>query len=207
MTRIAYLHGFNSGPESVKGQTLARAIAALPALTRPDYFLPRLPHRPSEAIGVAERWARNAEGGELTFVGSSLGAFYATYLAQTHGAKAVLVNPAVHPERVLASYLGTQHNPSTGETYVLTPGHLAELAALKIARITHAGRYLLLSQSGDELLDWRDAIARYAGAWQFVQGGGDHAYRGFAEQVPRILCFAGLSRNAAEKTCSWTPSH
>jgi predicted esterase YcpF (UPF0227 family) len=206
LTRIAYLHGFNSGPESIKGQVLARAIAALPARARPDYFLPRLPHRPSEAIGVVDRWARNGGREELTFVGSSLGGFYATHLAQAHGAKAVLVNPAVHAERILAPYLGTQHNASTGETYEFTPGHLAELATLKVERITQPGRYLLLSQTGDELVDWRDGTALYAGAWQFIQGGGDHAYHGFAALVPEILRFAGMQRLAVGAACSWAPA-
>lgn len=206
MIRIAYLHGFNSGPESIKGQVLARAIAALPARTRPDFFLPRLPHRPSEAIGVVDRWAGNGEGRALTFVGSSLGGFYATHLTQAHDAKAVLVNPAVHAERILAPYLGTRHNPSTGETYEFTAGHLAELATLKAGRVTDPGRYLLLAQTGDELLDWRDAIAFYAGAWQFIQGGGDHAYQGFAAQVPEILRFALTQGLAVEAACSWIPA-
>jgi predicted esterase YcpF (UPF0227 family) len=197
VTRIAYLHGFNSGPTSAKGQTLARAIAALPAVMRPGYFLPRLSHRASEAMRVAQHWAEGAEREGLTFVGSSLGGFYATQLAEAHGAKAVLVNPAIDPERTLAPYLGPQHNPSTGEEYEFTPDDLAELSRFRVERITRPERYLLLVQAGDELLDWRQAVAFYAGAWQFVQGGGDHGYRGFAEQVPLVLRFAGVDRSPA----------
>lgn len=198
MTRIAYLHGFNSGPASAKGQALARGVAALPAAVRPCYFLPRLSHWPAEAMRAVSRWAESAGHEELTFVGSaSLGGFYAMHLAEAHGAKAVLVNPALHPERTLAPYLGRQHNPSTGERYEFTPEHLAELAVLQTERITHPQRYLLLLQSGDELLDWRQAVAFYAGAWQFIQGGGDHAYVNFAEQVPLVLRFACADRSLA----------
>jgi uncharacterized protein len=203
LTRIAYLHGFNSGATSLKGQLLARAIAALPTQARPEYFLPRLPHRPAEAIRVADRWARSGPHGGLTFVGSSLGGFYATYLAESHGAKAVLVNPAIHPERLLATYLGAQHNPSTSEAYEFTPRHLTELAALRVERITRPGRYLLLAEAGDELLDWREAVAFYAGAWQFVRGGGDHAYQGFAEETKGILRFAGADCPAVERAQLW----
>jgi hypothetical protein len=202
LIRIAYLHGFNSGSASVKGQILARAIAALPSDVRPEFFLPRLPHRPSEAVRVTDRWAESGKSDELTFVGSSLGGFYATHLAEVHGAKAVLVNPVVDPERILTPYLGLQRNPSTGEVYELTPRHVAELAALKVERITLPERYLLLAQAGDELLDWRQAIAFYAGAWQLIRGGGDHAYRGFADEVALVLRFAGLDCLAAETTCS-----
>jgi len=192
MKRIAYLHGFNSGPTSAKGQALAQAIAALPAAARPEYFLPRLSPRPAEAVQAVDRWAQSAGCDELSFIGSSLGGFYATRLAEMHGAKAILVNPVIDPERALAAYLGPQHNPATGEEYEITPQHLAELSALKVGHITRPERYLLLAQAGDELLDWRQAAAFYAGAWQFINGGGDHAYRNFALQVPLVLRFAGV---------------
>ncbi len=189
----------------MKGQVLASAIAALPADARPEFFLPRLPHRPSEAVRVADRWAACGGADELTFVGSSLGGFYATHLAEVHRAKAVVVNPVVDPERALAPYLGLQRNASTGEAYELTPGHLAELATLKVERITLPERYLLLVQAGDELLDWRQAVAFYAGAWQLIRGGGDHAYRGFADEVALVLRFAGLDCLGAQTTCSSPP--
>jgi len=130
-------------------------------------------------------------------VGSSLGGFYATRLAQARGARAILVNPVIDPERALAPYLGRQSNPATGEQYELTPRFLAELCALKVERITDPGRYLLLAQAGDELLDWRRAAAFYAGAWQFIQGDGDHAYRDFGRQLPLVLRFAGVDARPA----------
>ena len=136
-------------------------------------------------------------------MGSSLGGFYATHLAEVR-AKAVLINPLVDPERALTPYLGPQHNPSTGEAYELTAKQLAELEALRVEHIAHPERYLLLAQAGDELLDWRQAIAFYAGAWQLIQGGGDHGYSGFGEQIPLVLRFAGVdcSRRVARP---WLP--
>ena len=197
--RIVYLHGFNSGPASIKGQQLGKAIAALPEVARPEYFLPQLSHRPAEAMRTACRWADAGDRDQLTFVGSSLGGFYATHLAEAYGARAVLINPAIHPDRDLAPYVGAQRNPYTGEEYELTAGHFAELCAFKVARITRPQRYLLLVQTGDELLDYRVAIAFFAGAWQFVQGGGDHAFHDFAAQIPVILRFAGVDPAAAER--------
>jgi len=205
--RIAYLHGFNSGPTSIKGRQLGDAIAKLVEATRPQYFLPQLHDRPREAMRTVERWIRGSESGsevdfvgaDLTLVGSSLGGFYATYLAERLGAKAVLINPAIRPFESLAAYLGPQVNPYTGVTYQLTREHFAELEALSVPRITHPERYFLLVQSGDELLDYRAAIAYYAGAWQFVQGGGDHAYRDFAAQIPAVLRFAGVELPAGSE--------
>jgi predicted esterase YcpF (UPF0227 family) len=111
-------------------------------------------------------------------------------LAERYGIKAVLINPAVRPYENLVSYLGLQRNLYTGEEYELTREHFAELQALKVARITHPERYFLLVQTGDEILDWREAVAFYAGAWQLVQGGGDHAFRDFEAQIPAVLRFA-----------------
>ena len=194
--RIAYLHGFNSGSASLKGRQLGKAIAGLPAAARPEYHLPKLAHRPALAIRAVSSWVESGARENLAFVGSSLGGFYATHLAERYGTKAVLINPALAPDRDLAAYLGTQSNPYTGETYEFTPDHLAEMAALKVSCITRPERYLLMVQTEDEVLDYRRAVAFYAGAWQFVQGGGDHAFRDFAAQISPILRFAGVDPTA-----------
>jgi len=187
------LHGFNSSPASIKGQQLGRAIAVLPIATRPTYFLPQLHHRPQQAVRDVSQWVDTRRPKRLTFVGSSLGGFYATNLAERYGARAVLINPALHPYQDLAPYLGPQRNLYTGEEYELTAEHFAQLMALRVPRITRPERYLLLVQTGDEILDYRAALSYYAGAWQFVQGGGDHGYRGFEEQIPMILRFGGIA--------------
>ena len=187
---IVYLHGLNSSPASVKAQALGRAIATLPVDSRPEYFVPRLHHRPAAAMRAVGTWVDARSPALLTLVGSSLGGFYATHLAERYGAKAVLINPTVRPYEDLASHLGPQRNMYTGEDYELTREHFAELAALKVERITRPQHYFLLTQTGDEILDWRDAVAFYGGAWQFVQGGGDHAFQQFDAQIPAILRFA-----------------
>jgi predicted esterase YcpF (UPF0227 family) len=187
---IVYLHGLNSSPASVKAQALGRAIAGLPFNSRPEYFVPQLHHRPATAMRAVGAWVDARSPAWLTLVGSSLGGFYATHLAEGYGAKAVLINPTVRPYEDLVSHLGPQRNMYTGEDYELTREHFAELAALKVDRITRPQRYFLLTQTGDEILDWRDAVAFYGGAWQFVQGGGDHAFQNFDAQIPAILHFA-----------------
>ena len=128
----------------------------------------------------------------LSFVGSSLGGYYATYAAEMLGARAVLINPAVRPYDELAAYRGRQVNLYTGAAFDVTQRHLDELRALAIAKITHPERFLLLVQAGDEVLDYRAAVAFYAGAWQQVSGGGDHAFHGFETQIPLILRFCAV---------------
>ena len=191
---IVYLHGFRSSPTSVKAQGIVRAVEALPAQARPKLAVPDLGHAPAEAIemvmSIVER--EHDPRAPLAFIGSSLGGYYATHLAERLDARAILINPAVRPYDDLAPYKGAQTNMYSGETFVVTDAHFEELRALAVPRITRPGRYFLLVQSGDEVLDWREAVSHYAGAWQFVRGGGDHAFQGFEAQIPAILRFAGV---------------
>jgi predicted esterase YcpF (UPF0227 family) len=133
-----------------------------------------------------------AEPGSLTFVGSSLGGYYATCAAERLGARAVLVNPAIRPYEDLRAYRGRQVNLYTGASFEVTDEDFAELGALRVPRITRPERYWLLVQAGDDVLDYREAVRFYAGAWQLVQGGGDHAFAGFEAWIPTLLRFCGV---------------
>ena len=183
---IVYLHGFNSSPSSSKACQLGDYMAGLGRLD--EYYCPQLSNSPSEAIAQVEA-ALCGKQGSITLVGSSLGGFYATYLAEKYGWKVVLVNPAVHVHQLLRKALGPQANWYTGERWVLTEAHLAELAALDVAHISRPERYLLLAQTGDEVLDYRDAVSYYVGAHQLIEPGGDHGFNGFERHLLTILDF------------------
>jgi len=188
---IVYIHGFNSSPASTKARQLGARLAALGMAER--FRCPALPDRPCAAIGLLEREMQGARPEEITLVGSSLGGYYATWLAERHGVRAVLVNPAITPHVGLAAYLGEQRNLYTGETYTLTQAHLDDLHDLSVQRLTRMERYLLLVTTGDEVLDYREAVARYAGAGQLVIEGSDHGFAEFDAYIDRVLQFAGLS--------------
>jgi len=184
---IVYLHGFNSSPASGKAKQLGEHMARIGR--QADYYCPALPNSPREAIALVERELEQRRPESVTLVGSSLGGFYATRLAEKHGWKAVVVNPAVHAHTLLRGALGPQTNWHTGEKWELTEAHLAELAALDADAITLPKRYLLLAQTGDEVLDYRDAVAYYAGATQIIEDGGDHGFAGFERHYQTILDF------------------
>ena len=188
---FVYLHGFRSSPASVKAAQFAAAVAALSAAKRPALHVPTLTDRPAQALAQIERLVAAAES-PVCLVGSSLGGFYATVAAERHGLRAVLVNPALRPDEGLRAYAGVQTNLYTGESFEVTTDHFAELQEMRVDRISRPERYFLMVQSGDDVLDYRRAVAFYQGAWQFVQGGGDHAFAGFEAQIPAILRFAGL---------------
>jgi hypothetical protein len=184
---IIYLHGFNSSPASHKAQVLQRSLEGKGLSSA--YACPALPDTPAEAIRAIE----NAIAGErpqgVTLIGSSLGGFYATWIAEKIGCRAVLINPAITPHIGLEAYLGAQKNLHTGAPYELTRAHLEGWRRLQVDRIDPE-RYLLLLETGDEVLDWREAARKYEGARMVIRQGGDHSLQCFAEMMPRILDFS-----------------
>ena len=151
-----------------------------------EYGCPALPPRPSEAIRAIEKLMPPKNG---CFIGSSLGGFYATHLAEKHGAKAVLINPAIDPHVGLRAYLGTQKNLHTGQPYELTEAYLEEWETLYAPKVSPE-RYLLIVETGDEVLDYREAVAYYEGALQEVVRGGDHSLTSFPERIPDLADWA-----------------
>ncbi|ACO80470.1 hypothetical protein AvCA_43490 [Azotobacter vinelandii CA] len=185
---ILYIHGFNSSSASLKARQLTCAMQALGLALR--LRVPDLHHHPRRAIAQLETLL--AELGRPTLVGSSLGGYYATHLAERHGLRAVLINPAVRPYRLFGGRLGTQHNHYSGETWELTVDHLAALAELEVPPPRDPARYRVWLQTGDETLDWRDAAAYYRHCAPAVERGGDHGFQGFAGRLPELLAFAGF---------------
>lgn len=185
---IVYIHGFNSSPSSHKSNQLRQRLAGLGRET--EFSCPALPHRPAEAMALLEREITREPVDAVTLVGSSLGGFYATVLTEKYGVRSVLVNPAITPHEGLRDYLGPQKNLYTGEEYVLTEEHLAQLAALRVQKPARLENYLLLHTTGDELLDWRTAVDHYRGCRQVVVQGSDHGFEEFGDYLDIVLEFA-----------------
>ena len=187
---IIYLHGFNSAPSSRKACVMAERMNECGFGSK--FFCPALPHRPDQAVALLEAEVARHDLRTLTFVGSSLGGFYATWLAEKYARRAVLIQPAVYPHVGLESFLGPQRNLYTGATYELTRAHLDGWRDLFLGKVDPE-RYLLLLETGDEVLDYREAVRKYEGARMVIREGGDHMMQSFAEHIPRILAFAGLT--------------
>lgn len=191
VTHLLYLHGFRSSPASTKAQlTGARVRQGHPRVT---WWCPQLPPSPREAMQeVMDRvasWPRDRMG----VIGSSLGGFYATCVAQAMDCRAVVLNPAVDPARDLANHIGEQtawHDP--GEHFYFEPRYVDELRALETGRLRHPEKYFAVIAKGDELLDWREMTARYAGSRVKLLDGGDHALSDFGEHIAEVLAFLGL---------------
>ncbi len=186
--RILYLHGFCSSPASWKARLLADALAAVGLGDR--LLCPRLSPVPEAAIATVEALL-TSHTDTLTLVGSSLGGYYASWLAEKHDLRAVLINPAIGAPDRLAGLVGSHVNFHSGERFEFTREHLEQLQALAVPQPNPA-RYFLLVETGDEVLDYRQAVLRYAGSRQRVIEGGDHSFTHFPELLPQILEFCGL---------------
>jgi predicted esterase YcpF (UPF0227 family) len=190
ISHLLYLHGFRSSPQSTK----ARKVADWVARERPDlhWWCPALAPSPQRAIDdVMQRvagWPR--EG--MAVIGSSLGGFYATVVAERVGCAAVLLNPAVEPARDLAPCVGETSAWHSEDRFLFRPEFIDELRLLRPQQITRPERYLAIIAKGDEVLDWREMTQRYAGCQLTLLEGGDHALSDFDAHWPEVVRFLGL---------------
>jgi predicted esterase YcpF (UPF0227 family) len=191
ITHLLYLHGFRSSPSSTKSRRMARWVAE----HRPDlvWAAPQLPPSPAQAMREIEvltaGWPRATTG----VIGSSLGGFYATVFAQRRGCRGVVINPAVDPARDLADHIGRQtmyHDPA--EAFFFLPEYVDELRAMAPGALAHPERLLAIVATGDEVLDWREMAARYAGGPCRIVEGSDHGLTDFDDHLPALVQHLGL---------------
>lgn len=187
---IIYLHGFLSSPESSKAVMLREAMRQ--RARADDYICPQLPLSPRAAAKMVLATAQMESADELTVIGSSLGGFYATWLAEQLACRAVLLNPSIKPFEDLRPYVGPQRLYGSGETVDFKPQYLEELQAIDTPRITQPERYFLLAATGDELIDYRTMVAKYDGARHKVIQGSDHQITDFAQYLDEVLAFCGV---------------
>jgi len=194
---ILYLHGFRSSPQSRKATLLRERMHALGR--EAEYACPALPASPREAARLSMELASASPQTELALIGSSLGGYYATWLAERLGCRAVLLNPAIAPARDLAAHLGRQPVFFTDDEIEFRPEYLQELKDLDTPVITRPDRYFLVAASGDAVIEYRTMTEKYRGARQCVIRGSDHELSGFARYVDEVLHFCGIGEATGER--------
>ena len=195
MPTLIYLHGFLSSPQSYKSRVVERWLSE----NRPDieFICPALSSYPAEAIHTLTTLLDQRASDRPMLLGSSLGGYWAKWLAHQYDLRAVLVNPLVEPERLMANYVGkTLKNYHTDETYQLTERDRLALLSVNVTRIEDVERYWLMVQTGDESLDYRRAVDVYRGCRQLIEEGGDHGFTQFERWVPSIIAFLEAPQTA-----------
>lgn len=188
---ILYLHGFRSSPQSFKARLVSERLQQLGL--KEAYHCPQLPASPREAIAIVSKSIEEAQPQQVALIGSSLGGYYATFLAERYGCRAVLLNPAVKPPRDLVKYVGVTTTYHAAERFEFKAEYIEELQELQVARITRPDRYFLLAATGDEVLDWREMVAHYPGARQHIIQGSDHGISEFGDYMDDVLAFCGVN--------------
>ncbi len=188
LSHIVYLHGFRSSPQSAKAQAMAAWAAGFPGM---QWLCPQLPPSPREAMaGVRELTADWPDDG-VAVVGSSLGGYYATALANPRPRWRIgLLNPAVNPARDLAAYIGeNRHWHRPDESFYFQPAYVDELRALHAGPLANPSRWFALLAKGDELLDWREMLSRYGVGRTLLLAGSDHALSDFDRWRSELTSF------------------
>jgi predicted esterase YcpF (UPF0227 family) len=188
---ILYLHGFNSSPQSMKTVQTRGYFAKNHSDV--NFYCPQLASTPDEVIKQLEDLIEisKSKDEQWLFMGSSLGGYFATYLSEKYHGKTVLINPAVKPYKLMSNYLGEQTNPYTGEVYQVEQHFIKSLKSIEQKRISK-NNYLVMVQTGDEVLDYQQATEKYDDCQLIVQRGGDHSFIDYSKMLPKIAMFFNL---------------
>jgi len=189
---LIYIHGFLSSPLSIKAVEVQAFIKQQKLAV--DVMTPQLSSYPGEAYQQLSMLITEQQQSyrQIVLVGSSMGGFYATLLAEKFGLKAVLVNPVVSPDKLMADYLGQHENPYTGQKFCLTDRHINELRDMSLETLTRPDNYWLMAQQGDETLDYRLAVGFYHHCPQLVEPAGSHRFDNFKNHLPDVMKFLEL---------------
>ncbi len=192
---ILYLHGFRSSPKSFKAQLFGQAMQSR-GLSH-EWVCPQLPASPEHSLALAGHIIEQAQAEQglnvardLTLIGSSLGGYYATCLAEHWKCRAALLNPVVYAARDLATQVGEHRLFHSDEPFTFLPAYVDELAEMAVGRPAHPQRYFLLAATGDEVLDWHEMADWYAGSQGHIIEGSDHGMADFEQWLPEVLDFA-----------------
>ncbi|GAA4941406.1 YqiA/YcfP family alpha/beta fold hydrolase [Halioxenophilus aromaticivorans] len=188
MTAVIYIHGFLSSPQSHKAQVVARWLAE--EHPQVSFYCPQLTPYPGQTQQQLDDLVADLKGQHIGLMGSSMGGFWATYLAEACDLPAVLINPACEPLKLMPQYIDqTLQNYHTEQTYQLNSSHLDELTQVPAHSAKRLANYWVLLQTGDETLDYNKAVSKYQGAEMLVEEGGDHSFQNFERHLSASLAF------------------
>jgi len=191
MHNVLFIHGFNSSPQSEKAQITKSYLAQ--HYPKVNFYCPQVATTPKAAIEQLRQYfvENNSSTDTWSLIGSSLGGYFSTYLSETFGIKAVLVNPAIKPYELLSNYVGEQVNPYTQECYQVESSYLNDLLYLEQKTVVKEN-YMVMVQTGDEVLDYQQAVDKFQGSHLIVQQGGDHSFVSYKNMLPQIVEFLQL---------------
>lgn len=193
---LIYLHGFNSSPASKKAIQMRNFVEKnYPHI---HFVAPQISVMPliaqTQIDNIIDKIRLDNPEVNIGFVGSSMGGFLATLCAEKYQRRAVLINPAVAPHRLISVLLGDHVNPYTQEVCTITNQHAVDLETMNFANLQSVSNLWLLLQEGDETLDYNDAVSVYDGARMTIEPQGDHGFVGFERFLHSIIQFLFINK-------------
>jgi predicted esterase YcpF (UPF0227 family) len=170
------IHGFTSSSQSHKAQVFRRWLAEQDRES--EWICPDLPIDPAAAMAILSKIIEQSDQ-PVKLVGSSLGGYYANILAARYALKAVLINPAVKAGERLKEAIGPHKNWHDDGVQEFTQAHVDALNAMDIPEPADPDAIFLMTEMGDETLDWRQGTAYYHECHQLVFRGGNHGFSRF----------------------------
>lgn len=195
---LLYLHGFQSSPVSLKAKLVSDRMRQLGLSDQ--HICPQLPESPEKAIELAQQLMSPYSPSSITLIGSSLGGYYANWLAEQTGCRAVLLNPVIDPWQIKLLDNATHNSVHVEEWWRFVQNFEDELKAIRVDKITQPERYFLLAARDDEFLDWEKMSFHYEGARQFIIENSDHGISDFQQYLDMVLSFCGVDVDKPERS-------
>ena len=183
---IIYIHGFASSGFGSKPQKFKEYF-------EDEIITISLPIIPNLAIDTLEQiieFSLNKEE-PIYLVGSSLGGFYALFLANKYDLKAVLINPAVNPWGTLDRYEGVDFvtNYYDNSRFEFTKNHIKSLKNYEVDFLKNPQNFITLLQEEDEVLDFSEAALKLEEMELIIEEGGNHSFEGIERYFRKINSF------------------
>ena len=188
---LIFIHGFNSSSFALKPCQLSKYLKEKQC---DQYCIaPDLNFQPAAAITQLEQLVEeNCEQLDITLIGSSLGGYYATYLAEKYDLRVVHINPTIYPCVLLADYLGTNTNLYTKEEYELRAEHIDQLKKIEVEKVSKPEKHIIYLQTADDILDFREAAEKYKHSWVIIEQGDSHGFENFEWIILGIMVFSEM---------------
>ncbi len=193
MKTVIYIHGFGSSGFGTKAQIFREHFHRKGV----RFLAPSLSYVPELAVTTLCETVEVCGVSEVVLTGSSMGGFYAAWLAHRYGIRAVLINPAMTMVQPFERLLGLQRNYYDGSRFEWTQAHYDMLKKyrVQIEDAQWAGLVLLLLQEGDEVLDHRVTLDIFRSLPKdaiIAEPGGNHAFVNIEKHMEKIDAFLGV---------------
>jgi uncharacterized protein len=148
MTRILYLHGFNSSysPEKVKALSKIGEVIGIDYNTYDTY-------NNIHSYLLREITKLSPDPDDTLIVGTSLGGFWAAEMASYLALPSVIINPCYDPANMLQKYVGNQTNHKTGKVTKFNIESCLSYSGMKTQDNSYTILPLLLLDMADEVID------------------------------------------------------